>query len=116
MAASIKGVTTLVFGVDAVTAVIMQSFDSEANGNVEYVVDEDGDTAGFALYGGDRVEMTGRYVYKGADIVTALFSSITLASAVGSGTIYVYSYGRQATNTGFVTGTFKAVRVTGITT
>ncbi len=114
MAATIKGITTLVFGCDTVSTVIMQSVDSETSGEVTYVQDEDSDFVGFALHAFGKREASGEYVYKGADCVTALGVAITLTNAVGSGGLYVYTYGRKATNNGFLRGTFKAAGVEGV--
>jgi len=116
MAATIKGVTTLVFGCDSITAVIMQSLDGDTSGEVTYAQDEDGDYVAFALHSFGKREASGEYLYKGADIVTALGSSITLSNAVpGTGGLYVYTYGRKQTNVGFTRGSFKAAGVEGIT-
>lgn len=114
MASVIKGLTTLVFGCDTVTTVIMQSTDSETSGDVAYVQDEDGDYKAFALFGSGKREVSGEYIYSGADIVTALFTAITLTNAVGSGGLYVYSYSRKASNTGFLRGTYRAAGIDGI--
>lgn len=114
MAATIKGITTLVFGCDSVSTVIMQSTDTETSGEITYVQDEDADYVAFAIHSLGKREASGEYVYKGADIVTALGVAITLTNAVGSGGLYVYSYGRKATNNGFLRGTFKAGGVDGI--
>ena len=84
MAATIKGITTLVFGCDTVSTVIMQSVDSETSGEVTYVQDEDSDFVGFALHAFGKREASGEYVYKGADCVTALGVAITLTNAVGA--------------------------------
>ena len=115
MPASIKGITTLVFGCDVVSAVIMQTTDSDVSGEVSYVQDEDADFVAFALHSSGKREATGEYVYKGDDIVTAIFDAVTLSNAVGSGALFVYTYGRKQTNTGFMRGTFKAAGVEGIT-
>lgn len=114
MAATIKGVTTLVFGCDVVSAVIMQSVDSETTAEIAYAQDEDGKYVAFAIPEGGKVEASGEYLFKGSDIVSALGASITLTNAVGGGGLYVYSYGRKATNTGFVRGTFKAGGIDGV--
>lgn len=114
MAAVIKGLTTLVFGCDTVSTVIMQSTQSDTSGEVAYVRDEDGDYQAMALFGAGRREVSGSYIYKGADIVTALFTAITLTNAVGTGGLYVYQYGRSSTNTGFVQGNFRAAGIEGV--
>lgn len=118
MAATIKGVTTLIFGCDTVTTVIMQSVDGENAGEITYVQDEDGDHAAFAIHSLGRREVSGEYMYKNADVATALGLALsTLTNACpGTGSLYVYSLGRKESNTGFMRGTFKAGGVDGITT
>lgn len=114
MASVIKGLTTLVFGCDTVSTVILQSTQTSTSGDVAYIRDEDGDYTAMALYGAGKRECSGEYMYKGADIVTALFTAITLTNAVGTGGLYVYQYGRTATNTGFLRGNFRAAGIEGV--
>ena len=114
MAATVKGITTLVFGTDTVSGVIMQDLDSELTGQVTEVTDEQDSVVAFALHHIERADVSGTYVYKGSDIVTSLGTALTLTNAVGSGGTYVYTYGRKQTHNGFMTGSFKAIRVQGI--
>jgi hypothetical protein len=113
MSATIKGSTVMVFGCDTVTSVTMQTTDSSGTGEVTEVTDEQNSVIAFAMSHGERVDVSGTYIYKGADITT-LATAITLANAYGSGGIYVYSMGRKAGHNAFLTGDFKAIRVSGI--
>lgn len=114
MASSIKGLTTLTFGVGTVTTVIMQNLDVQTAGEYTDVRDEDGDIVAMAFYGNNKSDVTGEYVYKGADIgtVAAAISGVTVP---GTGSVFLVSFGRKSTNTGFTMGNFKAVSVDGIT-
>jgi hypothetical protein len=115
MAATIKGVTTLVFGCDSITTIINQSIDSTQSGEITYVNDEDGDYVAYAVHGLGKVDISGEYMYKGADIVTALGIAVTLTVGSFGGLALVYELGRKQSNTGFVRGTFKAGGVTTVT-
>lgn len=115
MAAIIKGLTTLVFGCDVVAAVINQSIDGDTSGDVTWGQDEDGDYVSLCLHSFGKREASGEYLFKGADIVTALGVTVTLANVPGTGVLYVYTYGRKQSNNGFVRGTFKAAGIEGIT-
>lgn len=113
MSATLKGTAGLVFGVDIVSAVIMQDYTSDVTGKITEAVDEDDGVVGYALSHSNRADVSGNYLFKGADIAT-IGATITLANAVGSGGIYVYSYGRKQSKDGFTMGNFKAIRVDGI--
>lgn len=116
MAATIKGVTSLIFGCDSITTVIMQSTDSEISTEIVYAADEDGKYVALAIPEGGKIEVSGEYLYKGADIVSAMATSVSLTNGSDdAGAVFVYSYGRKATNNGFMTGSFKAGGVVGVT-
>jgi len=117
MAATIKGITTLVFGCDSnITTVIMQSEDATTSGEITYVNDEDGDYVAYAIHSLGKNDVSGEYIYKGADATTALGLAITLTNATFGGLLYVYELGRKLSNNGFMRGTFKAGGVTTVTT
>ena len=114
MAASIKGLTTLVFGADSVTTVIMQNIDVTTTGEYVAARDEDGDTVALAFYGSNTSEVSGEYIYKGAAIGT-IAAAVAGITVPGTGSVFLISYGTRKTNTGFMTGNFRAVSVDGIT-
>jgi hypothetical protein len=115
--AIVKGTAGLSFGVGSVVGVIMETGDAEVAGVLTKIEDEQNNTVGFSISHFGEADITGGYVWLGADITT-LGSAIAVAGTPSfaplSGGIYVYSYGRRTMNKGFVKGTFKAIQVSGI--
>jgi hypothetical protein len=116
MAASLKGTSGLVFGVTAVTGVIMQSFKMKIATDLAEARDEDGDRVAFAFYGGNRTDTDGNYLFKGAHIVSgAIATAISAITSLGGGDTYLLSYGVEERHDGFKMGDFTAVAASGIT-
>lgn len=115
MAAIVKGNTTMQFGVSTHTAVIMQSLDWTVSNEVAEARDEDGDVTAIAIYGGERLNGTCEYIYKGGDLGT-LGATITLTGINWTaGSLYLTEFGQKESNTGFKTGSAKVIGVKGIT-
>lgn len=116
MAASLKGLAGLVFGVQVVTGVVMQSFDEELQTKLAEATDEDGDVVGFSFYGGGRTDGNGDYLFKGAHIgsgtIAAILADIT---ALGGGDTYLIKFARNRKNDAFQMGKFTTVAQSGIT-
>ena len=117
MAASVKSTENLTFGTPIEASVIMQSVDETRTVETAEARDEDGDIVGIAFYGGQRQEVTGEYLYTGsgfADLGAAI--TLTNLEAISpAGDLYLVEQGTRTSNTGFKTGSFRAVAISGIT-
>jgi hypothetical protein len=117
MAATVKGTAGLTFGTPTESSVIMQSLDETRSTSTAEASDEDGDVVGFAMYGGQRQEITGEYLWKGSDI-GSIGASVTLSGLTAispAGDVYVIELGTKTSNTGFKTGNFRAISISGVT-
>lgn len=117
MAASVKSTASLVFGTPTESSVVMQSLEETRNTETAEASDEDGDVIGLAIYGGQRQEITGEYLFKGSDIGT-IGSAIVLSGLQAispTGSVYVVELGTKTSNTAFKTGSFRAISISGVT-
>lgn len=115
MAATIKGITSLSFGCDTISTVVMQSSDASISRDIVYAQKEDGDYAAFAIIGAGKCEASGEYLHKGSDISSLATLLSTLSSTpTGSGGLYIYELSVKTTNNGFKRGSFKAGGVEGV--
>lgn len=105
------------FGTPSVTSFILNDLSETRSAQTAEVMDEDGDVISLAVYGGNRQEITGTYVWQGEDIAsiggTVAVSGLSFP-ANGSAVVIVTELGTRYTNTGFATGNFKAISVEGI--
>jgi hypothetical protein len=120
MAATVKdaGSLGLSFGVPTNGSVVMQSMDETRSIQIAEASDEDGDVVGAAFYGGQRMEISGEYLVKGSADIGTLGASITLTGIKAlspAGTVYLTEVGTKWSNTGFRSGTFKAIAISGVT-
>ena len=113
MAATVKGTSGLAFGTPTNAGVIMQSLDETRSTQTAEATDEDGDVVGFCIYGGTKQEVSGEYLYIGADLGT-LGATVTLSGLTSPGGLYLTELGTKSSNTGFKMGSFKAISVTGV--
>lgn len=117
MAATVKSTSSLTFGTPTEASVVMQSVEESRTTNTAEAADEDGDVIGLAIYGGQRQEITGEYLFTGSDI-GSIGSSITLSGLTAispAGDVYVVELGTRTSNTGFKTGSFRAISISGVT-
>ncbi len=120
MAATVKDATALSLRFGSLThaSVVLQSVEETRAITTTEVSDEDGDVVGVAFYGGQRQEISGTYLCKGCADIGTLAASLTLTGITALspvGTIYLTELGTQWTNTGFKTGSFKALAISGVT-
>src|ERR1041384_6260781 len=100
MSASVKGLSGLEFGVPEVSGVVLQNVEERRSNETAEARDEDGDVIGFAVYGGERQEISGEYLWKGDDIAD-LGASVSISGISSPGGVYVTEIGSRRTNTGF---------------
>lgn len=117
MAATVKGTAGLTFGTPTEASVIMQSVDETRSTQTAEAPDEDGDVIGLAIFGGQRQEISGEYLWKGSDIGSIasaiILTGITAISPAGD--VYVIELGTRTSNTDFKRGTFRAISISGVT-
>jgi hypothetical protein len=120
MAATVKDATSLNlrFGTLTHSSVVMQSLDETRAVTTAEASDEDGDIVGLAFYAGQKQEINGSYLVKGSTDIGTLAASLTISGlpAVSpTGTVYLTEVATQWSNTGFKTGSFKAIAIAGVT-
>lgn len=108
----------LVFGVPLMANVVLQEVDYDRKAKDAEATGEAGDVIGVAIYGGQRYNCKGSYLYKGTSpytmgqdimsVVTALFGELTGACAVSG-------FGRKRSHEAFSDGNFEAIGLIGAT-
>ncbi len=120
MAATVKDATslTLRFGSLTHASVVLQTVEETRSITTTEVSDEDGDVVGVAFYGGQRQEVSGTYLCKGCADIGTLAAALTLTGITAlspAGSLWITELATQWSNTGFKTGSFKALAISNVT-
>ncbi len=111
MAATLYGDSDLVFGVPVVTGIYLQTSTARRMGKVSEAVDEQNTVVGIAISHGNVGEIDGTYLFRGADIATAIGDAITGLDDLGFTDVYVHEFGQKRVKDNFAEGDFKAIGV-----
>lgn len=108
----------LIFGVPTLSGVVLQEIEADRKAKDAEATGEVGDVIGVAIFGGQRSNVRGSYLFKGTDFGGGIGADI--ASSVGSGLglsgpICVSGFTRKRNHEAFADGSFEAISLDGST-